>query len=269
MPWEGAELFIADVVDGNKSISLTNVKQFAGKKGYISAAYPSWINDTTILFTSDETGYQNPWVYSTTTNKAHCVFSTPVPEDFSGPAWRLGGSPYAIIDASGYKAFLSAFRDGRQILYIVDLTTGAPPNEVSPYAFVAIDSLRQIHPGKPELVFSGMKSDGPGGVIQCTLSASASPASAVYTVLKSTQSSDSATEFPPGIISAPKPLTFTVPPDDDLLHVVFYEPTNPAYDGSSIPGEKPPCIVNIHGGKLFPSTDNGYIFIWFHRPNVN
>ena len=261
MPWEGAELFIADVVDGNKSISLTNVKRFAGKKGYISAAYPSWINDTTILFTSDETGYQNPWVYSTTTNKAHCVLSTPVPEDFSGPAWRLGGSPYAIIDASGYKAFFSAFRDGRQILYIVDLTTGAPPNEVSPYAFVAIDSLRQIHPGKPELVFSGMKSDGPGGVIQCTLSASASPASAVYTVLKSTQSSDSATEFPPGIISAPKPLTFTVPPDDDLLHVVFYEPTNPAYDGSSIPGEKPPCIVNIHGGKLFPSTHNGYIFI--------
>ena len=261
MPWEGGELLIADVVDGDMNISLTNIKQFAGKKEYISAAYPSWINDTTILFTSDETGYQNPWVYSTTTDKAHCVFSTPVSEDFSSPAWRLGGSPYAIIDASGYNALFSAFRGGRQILYIADLIGGAPPNEVSPCPFVAISGLRQISPGKPELVFSGMKSDGPGGVIHCTLSASAGPVSAVYTILKSTQSSDSVTEFPPEIISVPKPLTFTIMPDDVPLHVIFYEPTNPAYDGSSIPGEKPPCVVSVHGGKLSPSTDNEFIFI--------
>lgn len=250
MPWEGAELFIADIVDGEKSISLANVKLFAGKKKDISAAYPSWVNNTTILFTSDETGYQNPWVYSTTTDQARCVFSKPVSEDFSGPAWKLGGSPYAIVDASGHNALFTAFRGGRQILYTVELTTGAPPDEVSPCPFIAIDGLRQISPGKPELVFSGMKSDGPGGVIKCTLSASAAPVSAEYTVLKSTQSSDSASvDFPPEIISAPKPLTFTVPPHDDPLHVVFYEPTNPDYDGSSIPGEKPPCIVSVHGGK--------------------
>jgi hypothetical protein len=39
-----------------------------------------------------------------------------------------------------------------------------------------------------------------------------------------------------------------IPHEDNLLPVVFYRPTNPAYSGSSIVGEKPPCVINVHGG---------------------
>jgi len=39
-----------------------------------------------------------------------------------------------------------------------------------------------------------------------------------------------------------------------MLPVVLYRPTNPAYEGSSIPGEKPPCVINVHGGPTAMAT---------------
>lgn len=256
MPWEGAELYVADVdidvVDGQATkFCVNNMKHIAGRKNEISVAYPSWANSANLIFTSDESGYQNPWIYSTATDKARPVFSSPVSEDFSEPAWTLGGSPYALIDASGHTGLFTAFRGGRSILYLVDLRGGTQPHEVTPCPFTVINHLRQISPGKPDVVFFASKSDGPSGVIQCTMSSSVIPATPVYTILKSTESSDSGlAKFPIDIISVPRPITFHISPDGIPLHVVLYAPTNPIYAGSSIPGEKPPCVLSAHGGTL-------------------
>lgn len=59
MPWYGAEIHVADceVVDG--LIRLTNGRHVAGKKRDISASYPLWASNDTLLFTSDESGFQN------------------------------------------------------------------------------------------------------------------------------------------------------------------------------------------------------------------
>lgn len=275
MPWEGAELYVADVIPSETKgeitgIAVANAQCIAGKAIEISAAYPSWANNTTLVFTSDVSGYQNPWTYSVTSNTTQPVFSSPVPEDFSAPAWVLGGSPYAFVDGAGNTALFAAFRGGRSVLYLVDLRGGSQPYEVSPCPFASVLNLHQISPGKPEIVFSATKSDGPGGVVRCTLSSSVAPATAIYTVLKSTESSDSASpKFPAGIISVPKSMTLTIPPENDPLHVVFYAPTNPEYDGSNRPEEKPPCVVNVHGGAS-PRSDLAMVLnVMVFRSNVN
>jgi hypothetical protein len=253
MPWEGAQLYVADVVSterdsGSIGLHVTNARHIAGSK-LISATYPSWANNNTLLFTSDESGYQNPWTYSASTHTAGPVFSGPVSEDFSGPAWTLGNSSYAILDDSGNTALFAAVEGGRNVLYLVDLRDGAQ-HKINPCPFVTIGKLRRVAPGKPEVVFAAGKSDGPGGVVLCTLSNLTGPATPTYTILKSTETSDSTSDkFPSGIISLPQPSTLQIPQEDNLLPVVFYAPTNPAYEGSSTSGEKPPCVIDVHGGK--------------------
>jgi len=54
--------------------------------------------------------------------------------------------------------------------------------------------------------------------------------------------------LPSDIISEPQPITLKVAPTNSPLYVVYYPPWNPAYTGSSIEGERPPCIVEVHGG---------------------
>jgi len=47
--------------------------------------------------------------------------------------------------------------------------------------------------------------------------------------------------------------------DGKPLYVVYYAPKNPKYAGSSIPGEKPPCIVGSHGG---PTSMEAQVLSW-------
>lgn len=253
MPWEGADIYVADVVndisDENVGFHITNAKHVAGKKLNISAAYPSWANDSTLIFTTDVSGYQNPWTYSTSTQQARPVFPNGYFEDFSGPAWTLGNSPCAMVDNLGNMVLFAAFRGGRNVLYLVDLQ-GGTAHDIEPCPFTTISKLRRVNPDRPEIVFLASKSDGPGGIVRCMLSNTTASALPTYKVLKSTELSGSpSTNFPAGIISLPQPLMLQIPHENNLLPVVFYAPKNPAYEGSSISGEKPPCVIDVHGGE--------------------
>ena len=259
MPWEGGLIYVADVVNvtgGDGSISgvrVENAKKIAGQPLTISATYPSWAGNTTLVFTTDESGFQNPWKYSTSADEACPVFSQPVEQDFGGPAWTLGGSPYALLDSEGTSALFTAFKDGYNILYLVDLVQGSSPYQID-CPFTELDDLRLIRPGGNSIVFLGKRSglagkgEAPGGVVTCTISSSVAPAKAIYATLKTDGSG--LADLPDGYISPPKPATLTV--DDKPLYIVLYEPQNPAYAGSSIPGENPPCIINVHGGSYVP-----------------
>jgi hypothetical protein len=63
------------------------------------------------------------------------------------------------------------------------------------------------------------------------------------------------------------------------LYVVLYSPHNPSYSGSNIPGELPPCVVNIRGGptdhvaqgldwKKQYFTTRGWAWYAFHCPFI-
>lgn len=249
MPWEGTELYVADVAYSDDTFHVVNAKQVAGEKLNISVAYPTWADDNTLVFMSDISGHYNPWKYSVATHVAKPIFPSPVSEDFARPPWVLGGSPYALVSGTGTGLF-TAFRDGANVLYFVDLNNPTQPREVSPCPFAVISSVRSIAPGKPEFIFAALKSDGPGGIIQCNLQVGVGCEATTYTVLKSTAQENSATaSFPPKIISLPISHTFFIAPENEPLHVVLYKPINPEYEGSSVSGERPPCILNAHGGK--------------------
>ncbi|EGN97423.1 hypothetical protein SERLA73DRAFT_75108 [Serpula lacrymans var. lacrymans S7.3] len=242
MSWEGSLIYVADVAPSGESLVISNAVVVAGEKAHVSVSYPLWANNNTLVFTSDkDSGYQNPWKYSTVTKIAKLALSAPVQEDFGGPAWLLGAYPYAFLDHTGSTALFTAFRDGRNVLYVVDLQSEKKPAEVSIQSshFAVITNIRQTFGGA---VFVGQKSDEAGGVILCTITDSAAGPSAQCVTLKSTGSV--APAFPPGIISPPQP--FTLPRGDQPIHVIYYGPKNPDYIAPK--DEKPPCIVNIHGG---------------------
>ncbi|KAF4580765.1 hypothetical protein EYR38_003051 [Pleurotus pulmonarius] len=241
MPWEGSELRHADVAIMDGKVSLTNIFTIDGVPSKISVAFPSWITNDTLLFTSDRSGYQNPHKY--VGGQATPVFLEPIAQDFSQPAWTLGWSPYASIDETGQNILCTAWKDGETTIYLVDIQSGAPPQLVES-SFVAIDIIRTVAAKSRQAVFSSPKVDGDNAIMLCTLPSSLDPTGAKFTAVAPAEGTP--VEFPDGIISIPQPLD--IGPQDALVHVVYYRPNNPAYSGSSIPDESPPCVVNVHGG---------------------
>ncbi|KAG9315061.1 Alpha/Beta hydrolase protein [Chiua virens] len=243
MPWEGSLINVADVLVQADTILVLNKTRVAGELLTKSVNFPRWVSDTTLAFTSDElNGFQNPFSYSTLTASAELAIPESVKEDFSWPAWYLGNFLYAILDDptgshSKFGAFI-AYRDGRSALYIVNLCGKKSVVQVKDFPFSTAD--RVIQRGS-SIVFNASKSDAPGGIFSCTFSGPSFVPS--YQLLKS--SSPQSTTGNETYITAPQPITLYR--DGKPLYVVYYSPKNPKYSGSSIHGEKPPCIVNVHG----------------------
>ncbi|KAF8970860.1 Alpha/Beta hydrolase protein [Flammula alnicola] len=244
MPWEGGEIHIGDVIFGeDKTLHVENDIRVAGLREKVGTGYPSWANNESLIFTSDESGYVNPWKYHQ--GQASPLFPEPIPEDFGHAFWQLHYFPYAILDKEGKLGLFSALRDGRDVLYLVDLGGGSQPKLIE-NPFVVIDNIRTVSLEKQEVVFTGQKTNEKESIVQCTL---ASLTKLEFTVLKSSAAVKvDGVELPASLISEPQPITLKIPPTHAPLYVVYYPPHNPEYSGSSIEGEKPPCIVNVHGG---------------------
>ena len=256
MPWQGAEIYVAKVVTSSDpgKVELKDKTLVGGIRGQISAAYPFWSSNQTIMFTSDVSGYQNPWTYSTLTGKSTPILPAPVEKDFSLPGWLLGESYSAVLDENGEKVLYSVMQDGRAVLYILDVKSGTITEVESPY--VEISDVSSI-PKTGEAFFIGGQSSEPPGIVSLTLTPTTSSASPSYKTLKSSSSS-ATSAFPPGIVSIAQSITIKVPPNDDPVHVNFYSPTNPEYSGG-VDGEKPPCVFNVHGG---PTGLAGQVLSW-------
>jgi dipeptidyl aminopeptidase/acylaminoacyl peptidase len=250
MPWNGTEIWIADVVTtpgSSTPLVLQNPRHVAGEHGKISVAYPSWLSNDTLLFTSDLSGFENPWTYDCAARVVKPVLETPLAESFAygDPPKKLGWSPYAIANAQGTKAVFTAIKDGRSVLYLVDFTTGTAEQLIGPY--VEIQQIRPLRPNQNQIVFIGTTTDTAPALVQCTLSPSSSQTEPVFISL---QSGSHGLTLPPDYVSLPKPLSLLVPHENgtEPVHVIYYAPNNPGYTGTD--GEKPPCVLNVHGGPV-------------------
>lgn len=158
-------------------------------------------------------------------------------------------SSSAVLSESA--ALWSVLRDGRSILYLVDLRNGEYKELHSPY--VTIKSLHRT--GSHSAVFLGSPTDGPMVVVSVVLDSSENAKFSILTggegenVGSKPDLDKVGTEF----YAPPRPLTFKGR-DGGPLYVVFYAPTNPNYAG--LAGERPPCIVYAHGGPT-SMTDQG------------
>ena len=256
MPWEGAEIHVAKVAvsSDREKVELVEKTLVGGVKGQVSAAYPLWISNETVIFTNDLSGYQNPWSYSTLTGKSAPILPTPVKKDFSLPGWLLGESYSGVLDEKGDKVLYSVMQDGRAVLYILDVKSGTITEVKSPY--VEISSVSSI-PKTGEIFFIGGQSSEPSEIVSLTLAPATSSPSPSYKVFKSTSSSVTSA-FPLGIVSIAQSITIKVPPNDDPVHVNFYPPKNPDYTGG-VDGEKPPCVFGVHGG---PTSLSNQVLSW-------
>ena len=254
MPWHGAEIHVAKVAVNSdpERVELGERTLVGGVKGQVSAAYPFWTPNGTVVFTSDISGYQNPWSYSTITGKSVSILPTPVEKDFSLPGWSLGESYSAVLDEKGEKVLYSVMHDGRSVLHVLDLKSGTVTEVKS--SFVDILGVSSI-PKTGEAFFIGGQSSEASEIVSLTISPGTAPPS--FKTLKSTSSSVTSA-FPSGIISIAQSITIKVPPKDDPVHVNFYPPTNPEYTGG-VGGEKPPCVFGVHGG---PTGMAGQVLSW-------
>lgn len=242
MPWEGGQIYVADVRYDltTHTLNLSGGRLVAGRANTVSACYPLWASNDKLLFTSDESGFANIWEHTQASTKA--VLSSPMEEDFCMPPWRLGSYPFAFLDEDGTKAICAAWRGGRSVLYVVDVTKGSYLEvKDKSFDFVLVDHIRRL--SENTFVFTGQRSNSPGEAMLCTLTGSSFVPD--FRVLRST-ASVSSTPLPQSIISLPMPLTLEL--SDRLVYAVYYAPKNPEYAGSSIAGEKPPCVVSVHGG---------------------
>jgi len=248
MPWDGGCIYVAKVAVDEKAGTLTvsDEVHVGGKYKEIGAAGPKWVTNDLLIFTCDQSGFQNPWKYTVSAKKSAPILKDAVAEDFSLPGWLLGGSYGAITDTSGKRGLFTSMRDGRSRLYVLGIDTGSLEEIDCPY--VSITNMRRVT--EDNVVFIALKSDEPAAIVLCSLKDYAKPQ---FTVLKSSAGSDTP-PLPNGLISKPEPITIAVPPNGEPLYVVFYPPTNPDYVGPE--GENPPCVVNVHGGPTGQATQD-------------
>ncbi|KAL1692962.1 Alpha/Beta hydrolase protein [Schizophyllum commune] len=247
MSWEGAEIFVADVsVADGKTVSVTNTKHVAGEPRKISAYYPSWISNDTILFLSDMSGYYNPWTYSLATQQARPILREPIAEDFGGsaPAWQLGLTFYAVLPGSQHAVF-TAMRDGRSVLYLVDLQSGEHTPLDNPYTIV--EFMHWVSAEK-KILFQGSIPDDNFKTVWLSVTPASPLSKSEYSFDVIPDKSDKPSALaglPSGYVSMPQGLTLNAP-NGDAVYAIYWPPANPDYQG--LDGETPPCVVSLHGG---------------------
>ena len=231
MPWDGTELWCADVLaDG----SLGTPLKVAGSTSE-SIFQPSWSPQGELHFVSDRTGWWN--LYRVRGGQAQPLH--PMAAEFGLPQWAFGMSTYGF-DARG-RVVCTCVDAGRSLLAMIDADTGR---------FEPIDtsfcSIRELQVGADFVVFIGASETAPEAVIRLDLQTGA------QRVLRRSSRAALAAEH----VSVAQAISF--PTEGGLTaHAFYYPPTNADHRGPE--GERAPLIVIDHGG---PTGASGAEFKW-------
>jgi hypothetical protein len=251
MPWQGGEIHIGDVeiVGSGSSASLRvkEVKKVAGLKSKISAVYPLFASNDTLLFTNDESGWISPWKYDVATGETGPLLSKALEKDFGEPMWVLGEQfPYAVVDG-GNGAVWVGKTNGRDVMYHISVQTGEAKEIDTPYVQITSPFGVQGKDGEEALVFAGVQVDEKKTIVRVSLSSlfSGSPEFDSKLLPSADESTPTLSK---DLVSVPQPITLNLPNNEGPLHIIFYGPHNPHYEGSNVEGEKPPCVISVHGG---------------------
>jgi dipeptidyl aminopeptidase/acylaminoacyl peptidase len=220
MPWDGTELWMADVVaDG----ALANTRRIAGGERE-SIFQPSWSSDGELYFISDRSGWWNLYRWRKETAEA----LAPRAAEFGLPQWRFDMTTYGFRDAG--QLICAWGQDGGVRLGSLDLASGTLETIATPYTIV---TEPRVH--GHQLVFIGMSATEPRQVVRMDL------ATGEHETLRRS----SELTIDERWISLPEEIEF--PTENGLTAFgVFYRPRNPDYAAPE--GELPPLRVLSHGG---------------------
>jgi dipeptidyl aminopeptidase/acylaminoacyl peptidase len=226
MPWDGTELWVADVEPGG---TLGGPRLVAGGPEE-SVIDPRFAPGGALHYCSDRTGWWNLYREDGT------ALTTLVDAEIGFPAWVFGMSRYVFLD------------DGRIACVVVRS---------------AIDSLELLEPGASELQPAGLEwssfasaslSAGGGRIVFSAASPTAPTALVSYepdtgreTIVRRSIDVD----LDPASVSVPRAIEFPTG-DDATAHAFYYPPTNGEFEGPA--DELPPLRVICHGGPTAHST---------------
>jgi dipeptidyl aminopeptidase/acylaminoacyl peptidase len=226
MPWDGTELWVADLASDG---ALSSRRLVAGGPGE-SIFQPSWSPQGVLHFVSDTTGWWN--LYREVEGRVEPLYSDD--EEFGEPAWVFGRSMYAFLP------------DGR-----IACIHGPPHHTRLGILDPATVRLRDL--AVPFTTFEGLRSSGwrlafVGGsptVPPSVISLDARDGS--FTELRTSMDAP----VDPRFASTPRHIEF--PTEGGVTaHATYYPPASPVAEGP--PGERPPLLVIGHGGPTSHST---------------
>ena len=229
MPWNGTELWVADIAAAGAIEGATRV---AG--GHTESVYqPGWSPDGTLYFVSDRDGWWK--LYRWDGSLSHAVITNaPADAEFGRPQWIFETATWAFAGAS--RILVSYTRAGRWHLGVVDVASGVMSSlapGLEPREWLTATATHAI-----VVAGSPRTSDA---VMQIHLdTGEAEP-------LKTASPVDLEASF----IAEPEAIEF--PTGRGLIaHAFVYPPRHPEYTGA--PGERPPLIVISHGGPTTATT---------------
>ena len=233
MPWDGTELRVAPVSD------LEDYRVIIGGEEE-SVLAPVWRDDRSLYVMSDRSGWWNLYLADLQAAPSALRALCPRAEEFAGPLWQLGMSPYAVL-GDGRLAVLHG--SGETRLGVLDPDTGQLTDLDLPYqVFVPWLSASGLTvaaivggPAVPQSVITvGIPAAGQGET------ASGTAAAEVRELRRSLDSLPDAAYLP-----EPYAARLTGP-SGSVVHALVYPPANPAVKAPD--GELPPYIVWVHGG---------------------
>lgn len=234
MPWDGTELWLADVAaDG----SLGAARRVAGGAAE-SIFQPMWSPRGELHFVSDRSGWWNLYrLRGAAVQPLH-----PMEAEFGTPQWAFGMSTYGFDGAGRIVCCIN--QRGLSTLAILEPDSGRFDTLDTP--FCAIEGLRV---GADFAVFIGASATQPAAIVRLDLRTGA------HEVLRAS----STAEIDAAFVSRAEPISF--PTEGGLqAHAFFYAPVNRDRCGPA--GERPPLIVISHGG---PTSASDAGFKWAHQ----
>jgi len=220
MPWDDTTLYVAELAPHG----LADVQAVAGGVGQ-SVMEPQWGADGALYFISDRSGFWNLYVLRGGETRA----LMPRDAEFAGPLWGLGQANYALMD--GGRIVTGYGEGGQEHLVVIDEAGGAVREIAVPFS--AWGGLRRLDDRRVALI--GASPDQTAAVATVDIETGET------TVVRR----PSPAALDPRHVSRAEAITFPTA-GGRMAHALYYPPTNG--DVAAPAGEKPPLIVQAHGG---------------------
>ncbi len=220
MPWDGTELWMANVVaDG----TLESPRLVAGGREE-SIFQPEWSPVGELYCISDRTGWWN--LYRWRGNQVEPLL--PMEAEFGVPQWVFGQSTYAFESAR--RLICSYSQKGTSHLAALDTMTLGLVELPLPY-----EDIGSVCTAEGRVVMTAGSPTEPWSVVEYDLDTRQA------TVLRRSTNIQVDVTF----ISDPEAIEFPTE-NGQTAHAFYYPPEN--HDYRAPEGEKPPLIVMVHGG---------------------
>ena len=235
MPWDGCELWVAEIEPDGALGQMTLVAGGADE----SIFQPEWSPDGVLYFVSDRSGWWNLYRAGRASDAvqetaAHVEPLCAMAAEFGQPQWGFGMSTYACAGATHV---VCAYAErGRAHLALLDTTT----RQLAPFDLPYTD-ITYVRATPTHALFRAGQPTAGAAVVRLEL------ATGRAEVLK--RASD--LQIDPGYLSVPEPVEFPTE-GGQTAHAFYYAPRNRDYVAPE--GERPPLLVKSHGGPTAAAT---------------